>query len=303
MGVEAQGGRGGVQPKAGTGEAGPGVEAEPVSTANSSPPVSGVRRGRAAGLHRGPLLFEARRPPHPNPPTILDPRKLLRAAKPLGGVMSLEVYPAMEVNLPHVPGGKRNRAVEDGVGEAQRLLEQHERLYVVDRRGLQKNRGDVVFLQEASAFGEVWSDAGPRYEEDIMDLLIAGASHVVVRWHTLDAREELERAAAISPHLSLALEFRGKDLVQNPREPGVTVKDLTRWAREHDVGIVVVGLPDEADRIRPQDHAARVRGLTKHLHYLGPVQGAAERGNLEQMGYDGLFTSTRIGGGEGEVVG
>jgi len=54
-------------------------------------------------------------------------------------------------------------------------------LYIKDLDGLNSNKPGLCHYQKISPQHAIWSDAGPRDQGDIMDLLFAGASKITIR--------------------------------------------------------------------------------------------------------------------------
>lgn len=200
----------------------------------------------------------------------------------------MDVWPALEVDLPESRRDRRS-AREEAAAAVREAARDHDRVYVVDRRGVQRNKPDVDLLQDLAGETELWVDAGPRYAEDVVDLLIAGASHVVVRWHTLDAAGELGAAADMSGDISLGAEFHGKDFVANPREAAAGLETLLDRVRRLEMGLVVVGHPGEQGNLPCRQHAHAVRGFQGVKHYMGPVGAGSDRDRLGEEGFEGVF--------------
>jgi uncharacterized protein related to proFAR isomerase len=211
--------------------------------------------------------------------------------------MTLDVWPAMEVD---VPRGRGARQARDEAAEAVReAAADHERVYLVDRQGVQRNKPDVELVQRVADEAEIWVDAGPRYAEDVVDLFIAGARHVVVRWHTLDEAQELGAAADMSGDISLGAEFQGKSFLENPREAGTGLETLLDRIRRLDLDLTVIGHPGEQGKVAPRHHAHAVRGFDGRKWYMGPVSGDDDRDRLGEEGFTGAFVDwSSLGGDE-----
>ncbi|HDM67225.1 MAG TPA: hypothetical protein ENG62_02430 [Thermoplasmatales archaeon] len=66
------------------------------------------------------------------------------------------------------------------------------KIYILDEDGIRKDKPNVSLYQRLSRYQEIWVDAGPRNEGDLVDILIAGASMVTLRrenWYNLDINE------------------------------------------------------------------------------------------------------------------
>lgn len=212
--------------------------------------------------------------------------------------MTVDLWPALEVEIPRRGSAKRS-AREEASAAIRDAASDHDRVYVVDRQGVQRNKPDIELYQDVAGEAELWVDAGPRYAEDVVDLFVAGADHVVARWHTLDRAAELGAAADMSDAVSLGAEFQGKSFLPNPRERGVELGTILDRIRRLDLGLVVVGHPDEAGKLACRHHAHAVRGFDGRKWYMGPVSGD-DRDRLGEEGFQGAFVDwARMAGGPG----
>lgn len=207
--------------------------------------------------------------------------------------MSIDVWPALEVDIPR-RGAARERARKEAAEAIREAASDHERVYVVDRRGLRRNKVDVELLQDVAGDVELWVDAGPRYAEDVVDLFVAGAQHVVVRWHTLDRAAELGEAADMSGDLSLGAEFTGKEFLPNPREEEVGLGTVLDRTRRLGLGLLVVGHPGDDGNLACRHHAHAVRGFDGEKRYMGPVGSGDDRDRLAEEGFEGAFVDWSI---------
>jgi len=67
-------------------------------------------------------------------------------------------------------------------------------LYLLDEDGVTDNRPNYNIYQRLSGHADLWIDAGPRTVEDVMDIVMAGATAVIFRpslWPMLDVDEIL----------------------------------------------------------------------------------------------------------------
>jgi hypothetical protein len=60
-------------------------------------------------------------------------------------------------------------------------LEETSKLYIVDTDGLEKDAPNLNVYQKLATKYQIWVDAGPRYLEDVVDILTAGANRVTLR--------------------------------------------------------------------------------------------------------------------------
>lgn len=162
------------------------------------------------------------------------------------------------------------------------------RVAMVDAEGVRSNQADLEFVQASARRRALWVDAGSRYATDVMDLFIAGAESVTVRWNTLDSTAELEEAVElVQPGtLFLGLEFPKGTFLRHRRD----ARDAVEVARvAQDLGVGLVFLLDKPD----------VRTLRALPPATVPrfVQGASTAllEDLQAMGYQGaLLAPTEI---------
>jgi len=160
--------------------------------------------------------------------------------------------------------------------------------YVIDQEGLGRNKADLDTLRKIADKSSVWVDAGSRFATDAMDLLVAGAERVTLRWSALADEEELREAAEVSEpdRLILGLEMDG-GLVGNDHIPGGEDR-LLALARELGLGLIVLDLA-RAGRSDGLDRAlaARFRDTGVPRWFAGGVRADGDPADLEGMGYRG----------------
>ncbi len=72
------------------------------------------------------------------------------------------------------------------IGEVVKSLgKEYGEVYLVDIDGLEKNKADLNLYGKLS-HDSLWIDAGPRFLGDLVDLFVAGASKVTIRWKKMD---------------------------------------------------------------------------------------------------------------------
>lgn len=160
------------------------------------------------------------------------------------------------------------------------LAKRFERIAIVDVEGIRTNEPHVEFIQTASRKRSLWVDAGSRYAEDAMDLFIAGADTVTMRWNTLDSPKELDEAASLCQpgSLLLGLEFPRGAFLHHARDKRGAA-DVARFAESLGVGLVI--LTDSVD-------ALRAAPLTTTARYAQGVR-RADAARAQEMGYQGAL--------------
>jgi hypothetical protein len=164
------------------------------------------------------------------------------------------------------------------------LARRFERVVLVDVAGVRRNAADLEFLQMSARKRSLWVDAGSRYATDAMDLFVAGAENVTMRWNTLSAPAELEDAASLAQHgaLFVGLEFPRGTFLKNPADAR-GADDVARHAES--LGLGVVHIVDSGDAA-----FARDLPVTRTPRYL---QGGSRAlaGELQAWGFAGALLS------------
>lgn len=131
---------------------------------------------------------------------------------------------------------------------AEQVLKEYPRIMVVDLNGIESNRPQVELIQELGALGEVWVDAGLRYAESAIDILVAGASAVVLCTKNVAGVDQLAAAVEMSDSVFLGIDWDGavvgedeqfrhmsprslRDVASNLKFPRLVFTDLGRSAR------------------------------------------------------------------------
>jgi hypothetical protein len=177
--------------------------------------------------------------------------------------------------LPELPGEEPERALT-------RLARRFGRVVVVDVQGVKRNQADLEGIQAAARKRPVWVDAGSRYATDAMDLFIAGAESVTLRWNTLASPDELREVADLCAPESVhvALEHPHGAFLRHPRD-GRGVHDAARLADSLGFGVVHV-----VDRFDP-GFLRSLPQTTGERRVMGPLPDRAAE--LEELGFTGLL--------------
>jgi len=148
-------------------------------------------------------------------PAVADPTILPRLVVRAGNALSREgTVPWKEVAEP-----------------MDRALQEFGRVLIWDLGGIEKNRPSLELLRRYE--GEsLWVDAGVRYADSVIDVLVAGAERAVVGTKTLRQLDELDEARELTENLVPLLDFvRGK-LWTSKSMRDVPPQDLLRRFRE-----------------------------------------------------------------------
>lgn len=190
--------------------------------------------------------------------------------------MTFETLPVLHLDdgsFPEYPGQDPERVLTS-------LARRFGRVILVDVAGVRRNDADLEFIQAAARRRPVWADAGSRYATDAMDLFVAGAETVTMRWNTLDRPEELAEAAEVCQPgtLYLALEFPRGAFLKHARDKR-DVEDVVRYAESVSAGIVFL--------LDKQDDAL-LRGLPT-ANTPRYVQGPVDPTVAQSMGFAGVI--------------
>jgi phosphoribosylformimino-5-aminoimidazole carboxamide ribonucleotide (ProFAR) isomerase len=137
----------------------------------------------------------------------------------------------------------------DPVLFAEQVLKQYPRILMVDINGIEENRPQVGSIKAIGELGEVWVDAGIRYAESAIDVLVEGAAGVVLGTKTIAGVDQLAAAVELSDCVYLGIDYDGGvvaedgqlkhmspnsllDIARNLKFPRLLFTDLGRSSRE-----------------------------------------------------------------------
>lgn len=175
--------------------------------------------------------------------------------------MAFETVPVIHLErrrIPEYPG-------EDTDAVLTQLARAFGRVAIVDVSGVKANASDLDFIQKASRKRPLWVDAGSRFATDAMDLFVAGAETVTMRWNTLDSPEELAEAAEVTQHgsLFLGLEFPRGAFLPHPKDRRGAA-EAAAFAEGLGIGLVLQVEPAADLRSLPASTASRyVQGVPR----------------------------------------
>lgn len=175
--------------------------------------------------------------------------------------VAFETFPVVHLDLRRLP----EYPDEAPEGVLTDLARAFGRVVLVDVQGVRRNEADLEFIQQAGRRRPLWVDAGSRFATDAMDLFVAGAETVTMRWNTLDSPKELEEAAEVAQHgsLLLGLEFPRGGFLRHARDARGP-HEAAAFAEKLGVGLVL--MVDAAADLHalPTTTAARyVQGLPR----------------------------------------
>ena len=169
---------------------------------------------------------------------------------------------------------------------ADELFAQYRRAYLVDFDGIQRGRPQLDFMGEIGRNQELWVEAGPRTAEEVMDILVAGASKAVLATPQLKGAVEISRTLKLTTDVALLVLWDGGAIASpDPQLRGATVDDLAREARQK--GLRDLILASTAPRV---DWELVERLAPGGPTYVGSPFRRAEEGELLRRGaHGGIF--------------
>lgn len=154
-------------------------------------------------------------------------------------------------------------------------------LYVADEDGITRNRPQLDLAREICDEVPTMYEAGVRYGQNIIDVIIAGAEKAVVGTATLADLEELRGAFKLSENIILKADYRDGILGSDPSIGGRAFLDLARDVL--DIGITEMVVPREL-AAAASDAKERL-GLT-----FGVFAPVAEKSRMADLGADYVVT-------------
>ncbi len=193
-----------------------------------------------------------------------------------------------------LPDGEELPPATDAAGEpldifdvADAFFGRYHGIYVVDIDGVRYGRPQFDLLQEISRGQEMWVDAGPRNADQVMDVIVAGATRAVVSTRTLGGLDEIPAILQITGDFALELPIREGEVVF--RRPRNQARDPRSAVEESFAGGVPAVLLEVSDRTVDW---AFVRSITERgAVYVNGSFGPEAEGALRSAGArGGVFT-------------
>lgn len=102
-------------------------------------------------------------------------------------VLSMNIIPLISIKKGRLCDGKDGDYIS--IDELFKRLEKDAILYVLDQDGIQHNSPSLDMYQKLTEHCILWIDGGPRRLDDVMDIIMAGATNITLReelWPELD---------------------------------------------------------------------------------------------------------------------
>ncbi|MDE1881603.1 MAG: hypothetical protein KGI89_13775 [Euryarchaeota archaeon] len=121
------------------------------------------------------------------------------------------------------------------------LLALYHRIYVVDVEGVREERPQFEYLQELTKGQEEWVDAGARDSDQVMDVLVAGASRAVLSTPTLRSAREISTSLKLTSQVALEIVHdHGRVAAHDRGLDNAPVEELASEARAAGVSHIIL---------------------------------------------------------------
>jgi len=155
-------------------------------------------------------------------------------------VSILHGEPVVMKNREYVPIRDSEGMVREITDIIDELKGNYERVMVTDLTGITRDRPQIDVLKGICSKMSMWVDAGSRYGEGAIDILIAEADKVVMATKTLRKLEELENALELSENIILGIDFDDGIVSPNKEIREMTPLELVRKAEDIGIGTFIV---------------------------------------------------------------
>ena len=157
---------------------------------------------------------------------------------------SLETVPAVSIlnSQPVIMKNREYVTLKDKDGKEMditdlidSLKDQYENVLVTDLNGITRDRPQLEILKGICSKMSLWVDAGSRYGEGAIDILITEADKVVLATKTLRKLEELGNAIELSENIILGIDY--DEGIVSPSKDIREMTPLTLAKEAEDIGI------------------------------------------------------------------
>lgn len=162
-----------------------------------------------------------------------------------------------------------------------RLSAEHDILYVSDEDGIERNKPQLDLVREVCDEIPTIYEAGVRFSQNVIDVLVTGAEKAVIGTATLADLDELRGAFKLSENIILKADYRDGILGSGPSIGGRAFLDLSRDVLDIGIGEMIVpcALAEEASRAKNE------LGFT-----LGVFATLADESRMADLGFDYIVT-------------
>lgn len=170
------------------------------------------------------------------PNSITDnPQKESRSLETVPAVSILYGQPVIMKNKEYVTLKDKDGKEMDITDLIDELKGLYEKVLVTDLNGITRDKPQLEILKGICSRMSLWVDAGSRYGEGAIDILITEADKVVLATKTLRKLEELGNALELSENIILGIDY--DEGIVSPNKDIREMKPLTLVKEAEDIGI------------------------------------------------------------------
>lgn len=119
-------------------------------------------------------------------------------------------------------------------------LKEYKVFYISDINGIEEGKLQLDFIKRNSLKNELWINGGVRYSENVIDILVAGASYVVIGTKTLVSLKELEKAFELTENIIFQIDYKNRIISYDLEVIKMSVKKLKERCREIGIGKIIL---------------------------------------------------------------
>lgn len=224
-------------------------------------------------------------------------------------MVSIEVIPVVfiskrELVYPEVRGYEPlviNDEQPEPVGFLSQLSKRFDAILVRDLDGITANRPQIELIQKICSKNRIWLDAGVKFADGIIDLLVAGADTIILTTAKLFGLRELEDAFEMSENIIFEVNYDERGVLSpDPELRRTDVKRLIDKVLKigiNDICLSYSSTPGAREKLW-KGHELGFRqlrnilnGLNKNVNVYVTVRGSYRREirALEERGIRALF--------------
>jgi uncharacterized protein related to proFAR isomerase len=164
--------------------------------------------------------------------------------------------------------------VPDTLDLIELITENYPTIYLMDINGLTTGSAQIPMLKKLAEFCEVWLEAGVTKSENIFDLLVCGATEVVLSSKSMTNFYELAKAHELSENLIFELDYSSGIVSQSSQLKAMEPVDLGRELA--DLGMKKMIFADlgkiETNKALEQNIIHSLAGLRLEVHVGGGIK-------------------------------
>jgi uncharacterized protein related to proFAR isomerase len=186
--------------------------------------------------------------------------------------------------------GKEGKPVE----LAKELRSSHDVIFILDIDGIERNSPDLDLVRRMSGLIDLWVDAGTLNSGGATDMLVAGASKVVMGTKSIFGLEHLEKAVELSENVIFSLDYDRGVLASEPSMADMELEELIGVAAETGARIAMIfDLGGVRDRTPPPTEVLRAMVQKFEEVYVAGFVKPDHLGSLEGLGLAGAIMDFR----------